>query len=1139
MPHPAPRRSPLPLVLLAGGALSGCSGGSGGGSAGSFEVLSIGVFQGQEWRINRPIDISFSQDVDFSTVSHNTIVIADQAGNGGTGVFTQPRGPDGVPDPRKVRFQPTCPTQEDLSDAGLQPSSDYSLRVMGSVTGGLVVHSTSGQPLEQGALVNFATPDSSDPQKLFQDTVPGPPLVRLRGAGGVALDDPDATALQVGGVAVYFELDSASAQGRLPLGFEVPLNHYSIPENRVAAVVHLNQAIESNEVNISDDRVRFEYFDGVDWLMVQTDVRLIANCTETGAVLELVPQGILPQDSPLRINLRAGFSDITGDTTSSDTVNFARMDVVAAGGPNPLFPGITNPEADDFLEGFVLSGDDLGSIEDTLTAFGVPRAEWGEGALQATFGFNGTGGPDGDFDWHIPPGTEVVLDTTFDIIVGGPGGTPTTTQVVVDGVVDIRDLFIPASSRLIIVGPNTCQILASGDVRMLGRVLISGSDVEGVQGLNTTNLPEPGANGQGGGGDGGTGSFLTTQSTPRGGPGFGAFDALAQGGEGGETGYAPLVAQHRRAGGGGGGLLGQDTYYDHDGDPGTKLLRCQILVGLDGEDGAHGGALGLGAESQSQRPQGGHKSPSPFQDASDENDFFGTMLRADGELVVGELDHAWAGAGGGAGGDAVDSDSFPLIPWDVAGDEKGAGGGGGAGGLEFLAIGQIQIGDESAVGVISADGGDGNGGESQFDRVGGGSGGGAGGHIIFSSATRIVIYGRAASAAPWFGDDPTDPDHSPRPISAVGGQGGEGNTKKGGANEEGPITWKCDRVPYSHAEGFESTLPPFNQSCYDDLFIPDEDDPEGGPVVGAGGDGGPGLIQFHVEEPSRLIFPTLEAELGKTWEEGLDMSYLCAPPPLGWHAPDDPSGLDQMVPFFGKRSVAQSKWIPLGLARVNPGGSTDQVLLRALAGPVPHDGSVVDQDPPILGPEPLNELVPPFIGPDERTLVFDASGLAPTDQLYKDNPALVKAFSVQLSDTADVNNFQRFTVSAASYDADSDRLTCQVDPSGPSLVSFVPGGDALVALIPHHVRVVTSGVFDSYPVDTEVTVRFDATKIDPLVGGPSDQSLGFTEDLSALNAQDWDYVRFQVEFDLDLDGNGIDLTTPRPALDHLRISFEF
>ncbi|MEE8468095.1 MAG: hypothetical protein V3T22_06545, partial [Planctomycetota bacterium] len=232
----------------------------------------------------------------------------------------------------------------------------------------------------------------------------------------------------------------------------------------------------------------------------------------------------------------------------------------------------------------------------------------------------------------------------------------------------------------------------------------------------------------------------------------------------------------------------------------------------------------------------------------------------------------------------------------------------------------------------------------------------------------------------------------------------------------------------------------------------------------------------------------------------------------------------------------------LGLARIAPVG-TDQVVLRFdgidANGRVPHAGGSVDQIPPIVGPADLGSGGPPFIGADERTMVFDAASLAGADLLLKQNPQLLLEYSVQLADALDPKILQRFRITAAEYEASNDLFVTHVDPNDQRLTEFAAAGTVKASLVPHFLRVLTNGIMDLYPADTSVQLAFDATKVDPITGLPSEASHGFTNDISDLNFDDWDFFRFQVEFDLDLDSNGVDLSTPRPGLDILRVTFGF
>ncbi|TDJ76380.1 MAG: hypothetical protein E2O39_03215 [Planctomycetota bacterium] len=1105
-----------------------------------FHVATISVPAGAIWQINRAIDVTFTKDVDFATVSANTISIVAEDGAPAAGVFS-------LADPRTVRFQPTCPSLEDFSDAGLTPGGvGYLLEVAGALAGGPSVHSTAGDVLQESTLVPFETPDSMDPGVLFFDTLPGPPRPRVRGLSGVPLDAEDATYVELGDDPldrVYFLWDASLQMGVLELpGFEVPINHYSRLANRVAVVIVMDQAVSMAAANLAPDRVSLEWLPGVgaSWERVGTRVELEANCTATGARLRLTPLGILPQASELRVNVHQGFEDITGDPTLIDALDFAHMETRTSFDPGTSTPG---DDGDELLEAFLVGGDGEGSFEDTTSDLRAPAAHWGNGRLQAAFDFAGTGGPGGNFDWHIPPGTSLILDTTFDTIVGGPGGVPTTTQNVVNGVVDVRDLFIPASSALIIIGPNPCTILASGRVEIRGLVAVRGGSNPGVGTLNTTNQPEPGALGQGGGGRGGTASFLTTESTPRGGHGFGAFQVPDGGGQGGETSYHPTDKDARRGAGGGGGRLGPDVFYDFLGN----ILRSQTLIGMDAEPGFAGGPGGLGAISQSQRAMGGAVGAGPFVDGDPSNDFYGTIVAnpgtPDARRIEGELGSVWAGEGGGAGGDAVRSNSFPLTPFTITGDEKGAGGGGGGGGLSILALGEIRIVNDGATafGRIVADGGHGGGGENVlfFDRVGGGSGGGSGGHIVLASAMFIEIGGMGENAGHWYSDDPALLDHGDRVLSALGGQGGAGHDNRGGGNQAGSTQWRCDAIPFAAFEGIAG-VPPSTNICF--TLLPDFTDPLG-PVVGAGGDGGPGLIQLHVSDPaSDLRFPDVAAipGAGTVYGVDLDVSRAVVPPPVGWHDPASPA--DALVPFFDAASAARSDWIALGLARVNPGGPDDvqQFLFGGTdpAGDVAHAGPDVTQLPPILGPTAVLSMPNrPFITPDGTTMVFDAAGLA--DDIYERNANLLRLYTVRLFEGGNESNEVLHAVAAAEYRVFGDELVVTVSRDNGLLSDFMPPGPVHVALVPRFFQVTTNGAVDTIPANTSIQILWDATRAGPDGEPDPSAAFGFTPDIQALNAQSWDFYRFNVFFDLDVAGTGIDLLTPLPALDFLRGPFRF
>ncbi len=1183
----------LALLPACDSAITTATGDSGGTGSSSFTVQSVSVTSGQVWQINRPIDVTFSQDVDFTTVGLNTIALSTPSGLSATGTFSA------TSDPRKVRFQPACPTQSDNSDAGLVPGgTTYTLHVLDTDDNGVTVRDTMGNAVSQGVSVSFTTPISNDSQALFLDTVPGPPSVRVRNRAGVSATDVNATYLETAeGERFYFYQQLATQQGALipPGGVEyLPgINKYSDAGTRWSIVVHFNQPIIASSDNITSELITLEY-EPIAGLEVfesfGSSVELLANCTETGAVVRVTPQGVVPQGRRMRLNVRQGFSDITGDSLPSDLVGAARLSVDVSSND-------FDREFDEITEGFEVSSGATGSREDGVTPLGVPRAAWGDGKLEASFDFGGTGGPGGDFDWVVGfSGPEtVILDTTSSQILGGPDGIPTVTQTVINGVLDVDDFRVLAGSRVIVIGPNPLTVLAKGDVEIFGELLINGSDNPGVGTLNTTNQPEFGASGNGGGGRGGTGSFLTSQSTPKGGDGFGAFAQANRGGIGGETTYNTGGTNNRRGAGGGGGRLGPDVYFDHDDDPNTGLVRAQQLIGLDAESGRGGAPNGKGAISQAVRAVGGEIGEEPFLDESDVNNFFGQMITVDNTLIVGELDAAHAGAGGGGGGDAVSSNSFPLIPFQIGGDEKGCGGGGGAGGVRILAIGDIHVYEG---GRITAEGGEGGGGENTnfFDRVGGGSGGGSGGHMIFSPAGSVIIDGLPEDSLPWYKDYEFGANWpafaESRAVSAVGGQGGAGQQDYGGSGANGGTSWRCDCIPREfvdveplgcpEGDGGVLDVPPYRCIGCFAIATTGFNDPMG-PVLAAGGDGSPGIIQLHVADPANnILLPDVVAQASQagrkygqaTFTNGtatiraLDPTQGFSPPPLGWLNPveedariaelvaNDPtlSGVvpmaEKMVPFFGRESKAQSTWIPLGLARVSPTGDPLEFSFGGTdaTGFVLHGGlgDTVEPLAPILGPTALGDAQAgtlPFITAGGTSIVFDATGMP---DAYRVNPAMLQRFSVVLANSdSNPSLSQTYEIVSASYDAGQDRLTCTI---GMGDLEAFTATTVWASVRPHYFRVATGGVLDNYPANMGIQLQFDATIADvagnPTSGGAFSASNGgvATADITDLNNESpWDFVRFEALFDLNISGDpaNLDLGAPLPGLLFVKIPYEF
>ena len=1143
----------IPL-LAAGLVFAGCSGSgstpSGLTSSGDFSLLAMSVTSGQTWQINRPIKFTFNHSIDFDTVNLNTISIQREGGLPAVGDFSlDPTDLDPIDGKsRAVVFQPVCPTQSDFSDAGFKPNGvQYQIDIPGLSTGATTVRSLrTGQALKTGGYtLGFKTASSDVLAELFLDPVLGPPTPLLKPNNEVACRietvDPDT------GETVVKEFNqNMDGSGSLEEGYLVPNNLYSAVGTQITVYLEFNQAVSPTLDNISDNRLKLEYqtLAGV-WLPLPIDLELIANCTESGATVKVSPIGILPQARELRAVVMAQFEDLVGDRNIVPLDRFALMQTDAQ------FDHLGAPAetGDEFLEPFNPFDNDF---EDITAALDAPRGTWGdEGTgdegLQGTFAFDGTGGPHGEFDLKIRSGTEVVFDTTSTLFIGGPEFSPQYTQLAVNGRLDVRNFLIEEGAIFRCQGPNPAQIMASGTITVRGLLSVDGSSAAPVFTLDTPFQPEAGASGQCGGGDGGTGSYLTNQVTPRGQTGYGAFQVANLGGEGGEAGWHPSTSgagTSRRSGGGGGGRLGHDAIAY--GDDGTTICPNEWVYGLNAESGFFG-ALSATSSQGPHRPYGGHIGPSPFSDfAGTADDFLGTKRAnfdtAQEMLVIGELPIPWAGAGGGAGGDATRADSYPPSELINNDQDKGAGGGGGAGALTIMALGDIIIEGD---GSITAIGGHGSGGENTggVNRIGGGSGGGSGGHLIIQTGSTLDLSGAFMGGQ----SGVTKLEMLFHTINARGGEGGAGASNTGGAdNNEEP-----NRLQDAKHPGTDNTSNPQDNPWIP--LLPATCDLYNTAVLGAGhkyvvlcagGDGGPGLVQLHV---GNLSGAPASHDIKYPDDDIANMRDLVWPAPHGlnelqwvWE--------DQLLPAFGRFSKTQSTWIPLGAATVSPGTETPDPLVflfdgtDTATGMIESTDTVVDDLDPLLEPAAAIEVAGLPERQSANTVRFDASELAGGNEVYARNPNLLRRFRLTIGS-------RTFNVASAQYTGDGDLATGDNFLDVTVTESIDEGGNpptGLVTLLPRYFTLTTQGVADSLPASSSVKIEFQATS-ENTQGAPDESNVfpavnTWSTDIDEFNAApgntDFRFIRYRVTFDIAVVGD-LNASTPRPVLDFLRFPFKF
>jgi hypothetical protein len=302
--------------------------------------------------------------------------------------------------------------------------------------------------------------------------------------------------------------------------------------------------------------------------------------------------------------------------------------------------------------------------------------------------------------------------------------------------------------------------------------------------------------------------------------------------------------------------------------------------------------------------------------------------------------------------------------------------------------------------------------------------------------------------------------------------------------------------------------------------------PTTGGNVSFGGGGGPGVIQLHVPNP---LSPVANANTSPA--------------------------ANVLVPSFGARSKARSRWISVGRADRKPGGVVAPLsfLFRGIETAIGDDeGKILDVDQDELVDE-LPELVDralegnPDVSvlADRLTLRLQGEPLTPftgANDLYLRNPTLLEDFVLRLYVDAVEQDFQ---VARASYDDVAARLDLTVSDQGVDLQDFINAntmaGTVRFQIRPRFFRVVTGGVEGRIPANTFVRILFQATEDDG-TGAPNDVTplVDWTAEVSLFDGlPTLQFFRFEVEFELDAGGLMVQPDTQPISLDFLRLPFRF
>ncbi|MBI3819136.1 MAG: Ig-like domain-containing protein [Planctomycetes bacterium] len=592
--------------------LSGCGGGSGsslfnnfpngggGTQAGDFVVESVVPQQGQVWEVNRPITITFSQAVNFSSISPASISIFTLGTNkAALGQFSMQNS-------KTVIFQPACPTS--ISPSGLAPNGvGYEINITGSsqVTSTTIV-SSSGSPLKAGKTITFVTATATNPNDTFDPALFYDPKPNL----GPAITSATYTTIAADGTTTTQDFGNNAV---------VPTNKFVGPS--VFFTLTFDQPILPSPSNIVSTNVdlRFEFPAGSgNYTSIPTSIQLVENCTAAGAKVRITPLGLLPGGRKLRMIIGQGFSDIKGETNPFP-VNIPFDPLKEPTSQTPASPS----DFDAITETF----NDKSHL-DTNSGFVEPLANWGNGAVQAAFNFPGQ---QTDFELIVGTGQTVVIDTTATTLAVQDSQSNPGTASFVNGNIYLRKLTVNNGGTIIGQGPNPLRFFVNDTVTINngGIINVKGVDAVDVATLLTACVfPQQGGAGQCGGGDGGLGNPVTSQSCSQGGTGNGPFNGLNGGGVGGESALVALTSggqpcyepEDYHGGGGGGGSYSTSGEKGNNGTDTTYTYSsCNVPQGVS-------------AVNPNKSPAGGISGIRPFTNAFVVDDFYGSMIAKQGTI---------------------------------------------------------------------------------------------------------------------------------------------------------------------------------------------------------------------------------------------------------------------------------------------------------------------------------------------------------------------------------------------------------------------------------------------------------------------------------------------------------------------------
>lgn len=264
------------------------------------------------------------------------------------------------------------------------------------------------------------------------------------------------------------------------------------------------------------------------------------------------------------------------------------------------------------------------------------------------------------------------------------------------------------------------------------------------------------------------------------------------------------------------------------------------------------------------------------------------------------------------------------------------------------------------------------------------------------------------------------------------------------------------------------------------------------------------------------------------------------------------SGALTPQPDASGMSMAQSQWQHLGYGKIHPGleDRPAQFLFAGVdeTGAIDQVGGTVTPVMDSLGPIPL-------IGMEASAVSMELGQLPDPVGTYLTNPALLNGSRVVFlpGDSSVPGGAGGLTFYEAAASGGVLRLDifagCFIPGIGSgdcvplNLLASFPGPSGVsVQIVPQFFEVYTGFSRDILPTDASVRILFDGTMEGP--DGEPDPSAalsatsGWTSDLELLSSQAWDFVRFQVVFDLDASNDGWTTLDGVPVLNFVKIAYD-